>query len=212
MDAPRSIHKIMKSRDMSQGKPSKTEPTRRAVFRLSGGTALSGAVDGIRELTRSAVSQEQLAGGPAIDTHIHGVPPGLPGIKPMPKDVEKLYKRPLPEMAAHLVMEMDRAKCKVAFGMGSIGGPNGDPFGIARTLELCKSVPGLKAIGVADPRRTEPEHLRAVEAQIERHREKIVAFKAYLGYLHFGPEDPRYVPYYQARGEISSARHRPHRR
>ncbi len=115
----------------------------------------------------------------------------------MPKDVEKLYKRPLPEMAAHLVMEMDRAKCKVAFGMGSIGGPNGDPFGIARTLELCKSVPGLKAVGVADPRRNEPEHLRAVEAQIERHREKLVALKAYLGYLHFGPEDPRYAPYYR---------------
>ncbi len=36
-----------------------------------------------------------------------------------------------------------------------------------------------------------------MEAQIERHRDQIVAFKAYLGYLHFGPEDPQYVPYYR---------------
>jgi predicted TIM-barrel fold metal-dependent hydrolase len=35
------------------------------------------------------------------------------------------------------------------------------------------------------------------EAQIDGNRPKIVAFKAYLGYLHFGPEDPGYVPYYK---------------
>ena len=70
-------------------------------------------------------------------------------------------------------------------------------MGITGTLALSQSVPGLKAVGVADPRRIEPEHLEAVEAQIECHREKIVAFKAYLGYLHFGPEDPNYVPYYR---------------
>jgi predicted TIM-barrel fold metal-dependent hydrolase len=78
-----------------------------------------------------------------------------------------------------------------------LNGAKDDPLGIAATIELSKSIPGLLAIGVADPRRTEPEHLRAVEAQIERHREKIVAFKAYLGYLHFGPEDPSYVRYYR---------------
>ncbi|MBV8217516.1 MAG: amidohydrolase family protein [Solirubrobacterales bacterium] len=135
-----------------------------------------------------------------IDTHIHAVPAGVPGIKPMPedmKDVEKLFEGPLAEMAARLKVEMDLAKIKVAFGMGSLEGPKEDPLGIARTLELSRTVPGLKAVGVADPRRTEPEHLRAVEAQIERYREKLVAFKAYLGYLHFGPEDPNYVPYYR---------------
>ncbi len=131
-----------------------------------------------------------------IDTHIHVVPPGLPGIKAMPEDVERLYEGPLTGMADRLKLEMGRANIKFAFGMGSLGGPKDDPLGIARTLELAESVPGLRAIGVADPRRTEPEHLKAVEAQIERHRDKIVAFKAYLGYLHFGPEDPNYVPYY----------------
>ena len=100
-------------------------------------------------------------------------------------------------MAARLKAEMHQAKFEFAFGMGSLGGPRDDPLGIARTLELARSVPGLKAVGVADPRRTEPAHLKAVEAQIERHRDKIVAFKAYLGYLHFGPEHPNYVPYYK---------------
>ena len=131
-----------------------------------------------------------------IDTHIHVVPPGLPGIKAMPGDVERLYEGPLTGMADRLKLEMDPANIEFAFGMGSLGGPKDDPLGIARTLELAESVPGLRAIGVADPRRTEPEHLKAVEAQIDRHRDKIVAFKAYLGYLHFGPEDPNYVPYY----------------
>ncbi len=53
-----------------------------------------------------------------IDTHIHVVPPGLPGIKPMPADVEKLYKGPLTAMADRLKMEMDQAKLRFAFGMG----------------------------------------------------------------------------------------------
>ncbi len=132
-----------------------------------------------------------------IDTHIHVVPPALPGIKPMPEDVEKLYKGPLSGLADRLKVEMEQTKLKFAFGMGSSGGLKEDLLGIARTLELSQSVPGLKTIGVADPRHTEPEYLKAVEAQIERHREKIVAFKAYLGYLHFGPEDSNYVPYYR---------------
>jgi predicted TIM-barrel fold metal-dependent hydrolase len=115
----------------------------------------------------------------------------------MPEDVEKLFKGPLPAMADRLKFEMGQAEVKVAFGMGSVGGQTGDPLGIAGTLALAELVPGLKAIGVADPRNTEPAHLRAVEAQIERNREQIVAFKAYLGYLHYGPEDPNYVPYYR---------------
>jgi predicted TIM-barrel fold metal-dependent hydrolase len=148
-------------------------------------------------LTSSAISEETQAEGPAIDTHIHVVPPRLPGIKPVPKDVEDLYQGPLTEMAARLRVEMHLAKYEFAFGMGSLDGLKGDPLGIARTLALSRSVPGLRAVGVADPRRTEPEHLRSVEAQIEGNRDKLVALKAYLGYLHFGPEHPNYVPYYK---------------
>ena len=182
---------------MSRDKPSVTRPTRRAVFRFSAGTALVGALVGRRELIRSAVSEEKQAGGPAIDTHIHVVSSGLPGIKSKPADVLKLYQGPRADMAARLEEEMKQANLAYAFGMGCLGGPPADPLGIAGTLALAASVPGLRAVGVADPRRAEPAHLKAVEAQIETNRDKIVAFKAYLGYLHFGPEHPNYVPYYK---------------
>jgi predicted TIM-barrel fold metal-dependent hydrolase len=172
--------------------------TRRGLVGLSGGAALAGALGGIRELVRSASgSQAEKAGSPVIDTHIHVVAPGLPGAKPVPEDIAKLYQGPLAKMADLLKAEMSQANVQFAFGMGSLGGEKSDPLGVARTLELASFVPGLKAIGVADPRRTEPEHLTAVEAQIEQHRGQIVALKAYLGYLHFGPEDPKYLPYYK---------------
>ena len=132
-----------------------------------------------------------------IDTHIHAVSSGLPGMKPKPEPIVKLYEGPIQPMADQLKAEMAAGRVEVAFGMGSLGGTIADPLGIARTLELCSLVPGLRAIGIADPRRTDPEWLKAVEAQIDGNRAKIVAFKAYLGYLHFGPEDPGYVPYYR---------------
>jgi predicted TIM-barrel fold metal-dependent hydrolase len=158
---------------------------------------LVSALGGIHELTRSAFSEQEQAGGSMIDTHIHVVPPGVPGLKPIPKDVETLYQGPLAAMAARIKEEMRLASFKVALGMGTLESTKTDPLGISGILALSESVPGLKAVGVADPRRTEPEHLKAVEVQIERHRDKIVAFKAYLGYLHFGPEHPNYVPYYK---------------
>ena len=195
--ATREGTRFMGIRDIIHDKPLKTRPTRRAVLRLSGGAALASALVGIHGLTRSAFSEEERAGGSLIDTHIHVVPSGLPGIKPIPEDVEKLYKRPPADMAARLKVEMHLAKFKVAFGIGCLGGPPADPLGIAGTLALAASVPGLRAVGIADPRRIEPAHLKAVEAQIEANRGKIVAFKAYLGYLHFGPEHPNYVPYYK---------------
>ncbi len=123
----------------------------------------------------------------------------------MPADVVKLYQGEPSKMVDRLKAEMGQANVQFAFGMGSLGGEKSDPLGIVHTLELAKSVPGLKAIGVADPRRTEREHLKAVEAQIEEHGGQIVALKAYLGYLHFGPEDPKYVPYY----EIAKKHHLP---
>jgi predicted TIM-barrel fold metal-dependent hydrolase len=182
---------------MNRDKPSKSRPTRRTVLALSGGVVMVGAFAGVRGLAGPAASGGEQDEGPVIDTHIHVDPSGIPGLKPIPKDVEELYERPLADMAARLKVEMHLANYKVAFGIGSLEGSNDDPLGIARTLELCESVPGLRAVGIADPRRTEPEHLKAVEAQIERHRDKIVALKAYLGYLPFGPEHRNYRPYYK---------------
>ena len=172
--------------------------TRRGLVGLSGGAALAGALGGVGELVHSssALRAEQ-AGDPVIDTHIHVVIAGLPGIKPGPEEIDRLFVGPPPNMAERVKAEMEQANVQIAFGMGSLLGEKHDPLGVARILELAKSVPGLKAIGALDPRRTEPEHLKSVEAQIEQHRGQIVALKAYLGYLHFGPEDPKYVPYYK---------------
>jgi uncharacterized protein len=183
---------------MGDDKMAKPGLTRRGLVGLSGGAALAGALGEVRDLVRSSDgSQIERVGGSIIDTHIHVVAPGLPGMKPVPEEIAKLYQGPLSKMAELLKAEMARANVQFAFGMGSLGGEKSDPLGVARTLELARLVRGLKAIGVADPRRTEPEHMRAVEAQIEQHRDQIVALKAYLGYLHFGPEDPKYVPYYK---------------
>ena len=122
---------------------------------------------------------------------------GLPGMKPLPKEIEQIYAVPLSAMVAHLKAAMEQARVTVAFGMGSLGGGYADPLGIGRTLEIAKSVSGLKAVGIADPTHTDARHLKAVAAQIEEHRQQIVALKAYLGYLPFGPEDPNYKPYYR---------------
>ena len=183
---------------MSQSKRAKPRPTRRALLQASGGAALIGALGAMPEISGPAsASHEDQAAGACVDTHIHVVAPGLPGMKPLPKEIGEIYGRPLAAMAIHLRAEMKEAKVTAAFGMGSLGGGNDDPLGIARTLELAKSVPELKAIGIADPTRTDPRHLKAVAAQIEANRRQIVGLKAYLGYLHFGPEDPNYSPYYR---------------
>lgn len=172
-------------------------PCRRSVLKLAGGAALASGVLGIRQLTRGSLTKEQEPMSPIIDTHIHAVMSDLPGLKPKPPEIEKLYQDRPEAMAVRLKAEMAAGRVEMAFGMGSLGGTIEDPLGIARTLELCRLVPGLRAIGIADPRRTDPAWLKAVEAQIDGNRPKIVAFKAYLGYLHFGPEDPGYVPYYK---------------
>jgi hypothetical protein len=195
----------MRIRSMSHDKPSTTRPTRREILGLAAGTALVGSLAGLRGLTRPAASADEPSGEPAIDTHIHVVHSGVPGVKAKPKKVEALYSGPVARMADLIKVEMTQAKVQIAFGIGSLVGPRDDPLGIARTLQLSRIVPGLKAVGIADPRRNDPEHLRAVEDQILRYRETIVALKAYLGYLHFGPEHPNYVPYY----EIAARYHLP---
>jgi hypothetical protein len=158
-----------------------TLATRREVLKISGGAAFAGNLFGVGERSRCAESDKEKPGGLVIDTHIHAVSPQLPGIKSMPEDVVKLYAGPLQGMVHNLEEEMTAGRVDFAFGMGSLGGTIADPLGISRILQLCDMVPRLRAIGVADPRRTETAFLKAVEAQIDINRNKIVAFKAYLG-------------------------------
>jgi predicted TIM-barrel fold metal-dependent hydrolase len=126
-----------------------------------------------------------------IDTHIHVVPPRLPGVGPL----SPLLDGRADALAAALRQQMNSAGVTQALAMGCWGAPDDDPLGVAATLALAAAVPGLHAVGVADPTRADAGHLRRVEAALARGR--VRALKAYLGYLHFGPEHPDYRPYYE---------------
>lgn len=132
-----------------------------------------------------------------IDAHIHVVHDQAPGTKPMGPGGTILDERP-DVLAEHVRAEMKAAGITHALAMGRLDGPADDPLGINGTLRVAAMAPGLHAIGVADPTRTEaehPGHFRRAEEQLRSG--KVVALKAYLGYLPFGPDSPRYEPYYR---------------
>jgi predicted TIM-barrel fold metal-dependent hydrolase len=126
-----------------------------------------------------------------IDAHVHVVPPQLPGVGPL----SALLAGP-PEMVAdRLRHEMQAAGITRALAMGSYPGTDTDPLGVSDTLAIAALVPGLSAIGVADPRRTDSDHLRRVDALLAARQ--VRALKGYLGYLHFPPDHAGYRPYYE---------------
>jgi predicted TIM-barrel fold metal-dependent hydrolase len=126
-----------------------------------------------------------------IDMHIHVVPPNLPGAGTL----GAILNEPPDAIADRLQHEMRDAGINTALAMGCLNGGPRDPLGIAATLEIGRRVPGVFAIGATDPRRREPEYLRAVAEVLETGR--VRALKGYLGYLHYGPDDPGYRPYYE---------------
>jgi predicted TIM-barrel fold metal-dependent hydrolase len=134
-----------------------------------------------------------------IDMHTHVVNPQLPGVKTLPPELDG----PPEPVAAVLRDQMQASGTTLLLGMGHLGGTGADPLGVASTLALARHLPGLFAIGVADPTRTGTDHLQAVERQIQAGQ--VRALKGYLGYLYHGPDSPGYVPYY----ELASRYHLP---
>lgn len=126
-----------------------------------------------------------------IDVHIHAVPPNLPGTG----SLSPLLDRPNDEVAQAIRREMQAAGVAAAFAMGSWNAAENDPLGINQTLKIAAQVPGLRAIGIADPLREDGEHFRNVEALLKSG--VVVALKGYLGYLHFEPAHPNYRRYYE---------------
>jgi predicted TIM-barrel fold metal-dependent hydrolase len=126
-----------------------------------------------------------------IDTHIHVVRPHLPGVG----NLNLLLDDPPETRAAALRQEMRTTETTHALAMGCWNAPPDDPLGVAETLALARSVPGLFAIGVADPMRHDAEHLRRVESVLAT--KQVRALKAYLGYLHYAPDHAGYRPYYE---------------
>lgn len=130
-----------------------------------------------------------------IDSHIHAVHDHVPGDKPLGKDDADLDERP-DVVAARLLKEMKASGMTHVLGMGRLNAPADDPLGINGTLRIAALVPGLLAIGAVDPSKTvesNPEHFKKAEADIAAG--KVVALKAYCGYLYHGPDSPAYRPY-----------------
>ncbi|MGL6097612.1 MAG: amidohydrolase family protein [Fimbriiglobus sp.] len=127
-----------------------------------------------------------------IDAHVHVVPPNLPGtgsLHPTLKGTPEV-------VASALRREMRASGVTTVLAMGQLDTPPDDPLGVGKTLRLAELVPGLHAIGVADPRKGhDPDHIRRADAALAAGR--VVALKCYLGYLHFEPAHPGYRPYYE---------------
>lgn len=126
-----------------------------------------------------------------IDMHIHAVHPQLPGVKP----ITDLYDGPVESLVAALNEQMTRSGTRVLLGMGHLNGQGDDPLGIASTLRIARMLPGLHAIGIADPTRTDTDHLQRVDSQLQAG--SVIALKGYLGYVYHGPESPGYHPYFE---------------
>lgn len=126
-----------------------------------------------------------------IDVHIHAVPPNLPGTGVL----SPLLTRPPEQVAASIRREMQGAGVRTVLAMGAWNAGPDDPLGVNATLRIAEQAPGMKAIGAADPTRTDGEHFRAVERVLERGT--VAALKCYLGYLHYEPAHPNYRRYYE---------------
>ena len=126
-----------------------------------------------------------------IDAHVHVARPNLPGVG----SLSPLLETGAENVAAALRDEMGRRRPPRSGDGHCLTTPD-DPLGVDGTLAVACHVPGVYAVGVADPTRGgDPEHLRRVEAVVASGR--VRALKAYLGYLHFAPTDPGYRPYYE---------------
>ncbi len=130
-----------------------------------------------------------------IDTHIHVVNTRIPGVPQKEAPDGTPFDGPIEARAKAIQKEMDAAGIEHALCMPRWDTNDDDPLGINETYQLAEKVPSLHPIGIADPTRTERGHLDRVEDLLKRGRVK--AFKAYLGYLHHGPDSPSYRPYYE---------------
>jgi predicted TIM-barrel fold metal-dependent hydrolase len=130
----------------------------------------------------------------AIDTHIHVVHSRISGgADDVPEEGDPL-DLPLPRRAEVIRAELEAAGIEHALCMPRRPSDE-DALGINETVRLAELVPALHPIGIADPRRTDAAHLDRVEALLKGGAVK--GFKAYLGYLHYGPDSPGYGPYYE---------------
>ena len=100
----------------------------------------------------------------SIDTHIHVVNTQDSGgtDRKRPRTVPP-FDGPILERANSIRKEMESSGIEYALCMPRWNNADNDPLGIDETLELAAKVPGLHAIGIADPTKTLQRHLDRVE-------------------------------------------------
>ena len=103
-----------------------------------------------------------------VDAHVHVVTPGLPGLHAFPAVLDGVAAT----VAAAVRAAMAASGTVEALAMGALSADPDDPLGVAKTLRIADRVSGLHAIGVADPRRNDAEHLDRVERQLQAGRIK----------------------------------------
>lgn len=179
--------------------------TRRHAFKVTAALGMAAAVHPVsseagkgdpEEMNEEKKQSTAVESFQAIDTHIHVTDaqlPGVPDMTLMPDGTS--FQDSLDTVAEGIRREMNSAGIVKALAMPCWNRSDDDPLGIRRTEQLASLIPGLFPIGLADPTRTDARHLGQVEEQLQQGTVK--ALKAYLGYLHYSPSDPGYLPYYR---------------
>lgn len=142
---------------------------------------------------------------PVIDTHFHTVDPQLPGMPAALAPDEETPLSPFDQnpregrrkLAKAIESRLAEAGVVAALCMPSSEVSDRDPLGVREVEVLAPLVSGAKlyAVGFANPERFDLAHMAKVESALRGGRVK--ALKAYLGYLHYGPEHIGYRPYYK---------------
>lgn len=132
----------------------------------------------------------------AIDVRVMIEDPKL-NLKSLGDEPEKILMSSAEAKAKLLEREMRRAGTKLVFSHGPLKSQPGDPLGIRGILDVASLLPGIRAVAAVDPRRTDRQHLMEVEKQIEKDRNHLAALIGWSGYIHVGPDEPGYDPYYK---------------
>jgi hypothetical protein len=182
--------------------------SRRTVLMSVGGAVAAGALGvgtwqacrffGRGDSSTSPISdagEENSTVKAVIDAHVHVVSVNLPGVPEARAPDGTPFDAPIDQLARCIQAEMRRAKVEHALCMPRRELSMADPLGVEGTRRLATRVPGLHPIGLADPERFDDAHVQRVEDTLTRG--DVVALKAYLGYLHHGPQSPGYRPYYE---------------
>jgi uncharacterized protein len=181
--------------------------SRRELLKSMGGALIAGAINvGPFPGSLSAAGVEPPGEKPILDSHIHLVSlrlPGVPDFKAQDKVTplgpfdERKRDKGRTGLARAIETEMQAAGVVQALCMPRYEVSPKDPLGIKETEALAALVrgPRLHPVGLADPARTDRDHLARVEDVLKRGTVK--ALKVYLGYLHISPSAPGYRPYYR---------------